>query len=355
VIDRRNVYTVSPVMADARAPRWVLETLQPFLEQDFGSGWSTALREWRFESRYFSSLILFTTRGESSSPHRYLAKLPKAERGRGLNQVPERVPADLDLAQQEYTALVELAKTWPRGDVSYVEPRFFDATRGMLVFDYLEGQDLYTRQLPLSLVFRAPSNPVLSGLRRVGSALALYHARTTIAAQFDYARVLAKIEQRSQALGVRLPGSLASIARGHSSIVVPGIKGFEFRNARIGADRIWFFDPGRLRQEPAEADVARFLVSLRLCGWGTPYFSLPIRTGALVEAFIHAYRNGHPLNEQALDLFILKEVLWNWREFRDVLATKTALPVFSALMTKLYLDYPFRRLWRDSIGRHAST
>ena len=329
-------------------PAWVVAVLRPFLESHLGAGWLGALREWRFASRYFSSVIIFRVEGQSSLSGRFVAKFPKVERGRGFSHVPERRDGDLELAAQEYAALEALAERWPQGETAYVRPRFYHPPSGMLVFDYLEGRDLYRRSLPFRLATRSVPSHFLASLRTLGHALAVYHTRTAAPGQFDFARLIAKIDARAKVLRLTLPRWLSADAHREAGSLVPAIKGFELRNTRIAQDRIWLFDPGRLRPEPPEADLARFLLSLWICGWGTPFFPFALDARPLVHAFTEGYIEQHIVDERALRVFLLREILWNWREGREALADKGLLRPVSALLTQFYVEFPFRRLWRSS-------
>ena len=181
-------------------PPWVLGALQPFLESQIGENWESCIGEWHFQSRYFSSLIAFRIEGPSSG--RFLAKFPKAVRGRGFSQVPTRLDVDLELAKQEYSALQALAKHWPHGETSYVQPRFYDRATGMLVFDYLDGCNLYSRSLPLRLALGSIPTALLNSMRTLGHALAAYHTTTRTSGHFDFSRLSVKVQARAEMLGL---------------------------------------------------------------------------------------------------------------------------------------------------------
>src|SRR5207244_10245663 len=106
-------------------PEWVVAALGPFLKSE-ATGIRPARRliHWRFESRYFSSLIYFTLATDGSQLVRLVAKFPKAARGRGFSYLPPRTPDDLELAAYENRALQDLSRSWPPGETAFVEPRF---------------------------------------------------------------------------------------------------------------------------------------------------------------------------------------------------------------------------------------
>jgi hypothetical protein len=332
----------------ADVPVWIASVLQAFL-RTLGDG--SVLRDWSFESRYFSSLILFSVDHGRSKIRRYIAKFPKAVRSRGYVELPPRVAADLELADQELKAFTALAQSWPRGDVVYVEPRFYDAAVGMLVFDYIDGANLYEPTLPRKLLLRQPVDRIMSIVRRTGEVLAEYHRAAGKKNELDGPRLVAKLEESAAGMQIELPKWIHDCAASRVVTLVPGIKGFELRNIRVSADRTWLFDPGRLRQEPAEADIARFLASIWIIGWGTPYFALPLGTNALEQSFLEGYRRRSDIDARLLAVFSARELLWNWREGRAAMAWKKLAPPWDALLTRLYVEGPFRRLWRNGAIR----
>ena len=215
---------------------------------------------------------------------------------------------------------------------------------------------MYVPTLPGRLLWRRPVGDLVVRLRSIGHSLAAYHARTARQADFDHTRLIAKIQEGAEALRTNVPGWLKPEARmDQPTTVVPAIKGFEVRNARVAGGRIWLFDPGRVRDEPPEADIARFLVSLRMCGWGTPYFVVPLDTISLEAAFMEGYLGVRAFDAQVLALFVAREALWNWREGRDAIASKGLPRVMRALMAGVYVEIPFRRLWLAATKPSRST
>src|SRR6185436_17720817 len=97
-----------------------------------------------------------------------------------------------------------------------------------------------------------------------------------------------------------------------SSAFVPGIKGFEIRNARLGQDRwLWLFDPGKLKTEPRETDMARFLVSCQMFYWGRARFLTHVTSPELERAFLEAYAADNEYDRALLDLYVAREIMKN--------------------------------------------
>ncbi len=339
----------------AAAPDWVLAALKAFLDSDaLGMARRPSPVEWRFESRYFSSLLYVTIVTGGAERARFVAKFPKATRGRGFTALPSRTSADIELSEHEYRAFTSLSRTWPRGDTAFVQPLFCDASTGMLVFKYLDGTDVYSPSIPRSLLGSMAPPALLAVVHRLGRALGQYHAGTVRVEEFDLGLLLRKIRSGASELNVTLPKWVPSsqACAPRSLQMVPSIKGFEIRNVRVAEGTIWLFDPGRLRDEPPEADVARFLVSLKMLGWGTPYFVWPLNTRPVEKAFVEGYVAQRSIDVEALALYGLREILWNWREALEVLALKGRPALVRSLIMRLYIAPGFRRMWRNATRGH---
>jgi hypothetical protein len=327
----------------------VLSALAPFLRAVKNTDPSDAVTGWQFHSRYFSSQIFFTLGRSDGTLRHFVAKFPKAARGRGHSQLPGRLPEDVGLAAEEYRAFRGLSESWPKDHSDFVQPLFYDPSSGFLVFPFVAGQDLYVPSLARQLVFGRLPIRFMHDVGRLGSSLGAYHARSANPGTFFPDKVLARIEKAGHEFDAPLPGWLRGEGK-RSASVVPGIRGFEVRNARSGADRIWLFDPGRLRDEPAEADVARFLVSLKILTWGTVYFALPVATQEIEQAFLTGYRQHRTPDPALLRLFLLRELSWNWTECVEVIKLKRLPPAAQHMLTTAYVHPGFRRHWRSLVA-----
>lgn len=332
-------------MPEATAPDWVLRALAPFLESHEIRR-SAALTEWRFASRYFSSQIYFTVKFDEAPAARFVAKFPKVRRSRGATHLAPRNPEDIELAALEFRALETLANTWRTNEVRFIQPRFYDAASGLLVFPFVLGTDLHSGPLARQLLVGAPSEDLLKTLHTLGEALARYHGNVRAMGPYDVSKTKARIEGCAARLGVKVP---AWAQRPEVSAVplVSGIRGFEIRSVRTGEGKIWLFDPGQLRQEPAEADIARFLVSVKLLAWGTPYFVMATRSAPMEATFLSGYTTHGKIDRDMLRLLILREISWNWDQSVEVTRGKSLPRAVKALLQRVYVDPGFRRLWRD--------
>jgi hypothetical protein len=304
---------------------------------------------WRFESRYFSSFIIFSIGSANGTARQLVAKFPKVARSRGHQQLPGRLPEDLELSALEYQAFRGLATTWPKDYSEFVQPLFFDQSTGLLVFPYIAGEDLYVSSLARDLVFKKLPIRFVDDVAKLGAALGAYHTRLQKPGEFPLDKVVARIEKAGHEFDAPLPRWLRD-ERSRPASVVAGIRGFEVRNARRSADRIWLFDPGRLREEPAEADIARFLVSLKLLTWGTVLFALPVSTRDVEQAFLRAYNEQRQLDPVLLRLFTLRELSWNWTECVEVIKLKRLPATAQHILTTGYVHPGFRRQWRSLVA-----
>jgi hypothetical protein len=328
-------------------PPWLTSALVPFVQQVSRDLTATRVGAWRFESRYFSSLIHFALEVEGL-PQAFVAKFPKAQRRRGFTTLPARMPDDVRIAQLEHDALGALAKTWPQGATVFVSPVFFDSNTGMLVFRRLDGIDVYSARLAGELVSSPTPKGLVQILGSVGRELARYHDATAGDGDIDASRIRLRIKNKADALGIAMPHAVDALELNDRTTLVPGIRGFEIRNMMIVNGTIVLFDPGRLRDEPPEADIARMIVSLRMLTWGTRHFLRAVNTTAIEAAFLEGYRENRTINAAWLNLLIFRELAWNWQEGREVLAVRSWPGWFRALLAISYVDFGFRRLWREA-------
>jgi len=223
---------------------------------------------------------------------------------------------------------------------------FYDEASGMLVFPEIVGRDIHSRALAARLLMNGKPAGFKQILRRVAHALAGYHGATARSGPVDVARMVTKLQEKTRQLGVSSPAAW-SLSLRQQSRLVPGIRGFEIRNMLSAGTKILLFDPGRLRLEPPEADLARFLVSLRLIAWGTSLFVVGLKTRWIEAAFLDAYRESHPIDEDWLRFLVTREVLWNWETSREALAVRPWPGYLRSLVRAAYLEPGFRRLWHE--------
>lgn len=338
--------TARPVGA---AP-WITSALTPLLRSPLFVGTALVENRIRFQSRYFSSMLDFEVRFPSGDHRRFLAKFPKKKKQRGFAQLPEREAQDLEIAEREYKAFSHLKRTWPNQSRTRIaEPIFYDAASGMLVFDYLEGNDLWSRRLVRRLALRRQVNAEwLELIEMLGADLATYHRNASVAGTFDLATSRQKTETLARQLGARPPADSAPDYALSEKPLVAGIKGFEMRNALISRGILWLYDPGHIKPEPGEADVARFLTSVRMAGWGTSFFAIPLQTHVVEEAFLAGYhREGGSIDGRLLGHLMRREMLKNWLSGVEVTRQKTRLPTLVRRLLELtYVHGGYQRLWR---------
>jgi len=217
------------------------------------------------------------------------------------------------------------------------------------VFPYVIGSDLYVASLARRLALGRLPDSFVHDVQILGNALALYHLRTIKTGDFVADRVIARIEMVARDFKAPIPNWLHEMQESSSGLV-PGIRGFEVRNARKSNGRIWLFDPGRLRDEPPEADVARFLASLKILTWGTVYFMLPTESKVVERAFLSGYRERRSLDPMSLRLFLLRELSWSWTEYADVVKLRCRPGVAQRMVLAAYVHPGFRRHWRSFLA-----
>src|SRR6185436_18223075 len=113
--------TAGPTWQDAPAVRSALNSFTSAYQSPDGGRVAT-LRELKFESRYYSSVIRYDAVLTTSEVKHFFAKLPKVARSRGHESLPPRLPEDVELARLENDAHQFLTNAWPSGPVRFTTP-----------------------------------------------------------------------------------------------------------------------------------------------------------------------------------------------------------------------------------------
>jgi hypothetical protein len=314
------------------------------------SGSKVALVQHAIESRYHSSILPFTLEANGGS-REFLVKFPKAKMGRGFTRVPERTSEDIEVSRQERDAITALATTWQGKSSSYIAPLFYDDQTGGLVYPVIAGKDL----------IELPYGQVKSLAKSLGTDLASYHGAQQVTGAFPVPATMQKVTSilddlvatSGMSVGLMVMRFLDGIRKtaGSSAALVPAIKGFELRNARLGLDRrLWLFDPGKLKTEPRETDIARFLVSCQMFFWGRARFVTDAPSGELDRAFLEAYSAENDYDRVLLDLFVTREIMKNWLISIRVTELKRIPSWVKQALIRFYVNPGFSRLLRQHLS-----
>ena len=288
-------------------------------------------------------------------------KIPKSDIVR--KSVLPTSQADRKLAVEEYKSLTYLSRHWDSGglEVRYVEPLAFYAEYNAIISRRAYGRFLFLSYRSADHGRRflrgRSTDTVCSVLRRIGGALNAYHRRSQLAeelpdASFKADRVIAKIKQTIAylaGLGVNekfLQNALERLItwRTYTELcpVAMTLKGLDIRNMLIDSEkRVYLLDPGKLKADFLQADLARFLVTCRILYWGTLWFFIRLRPAKTFEnSFLEGYGPSMSGADAVLKLFTLKELFKHWHTAHVAVAFKRWPSAIKWIVRKIYID-PF--------------
>jgi hypothetical protein len=265
--------------------------------------------------------------------------------------------ADRDMADREAESLEALAERWPDsegvrwvrllGRIPPLNALITGRVHGIEALDWLRDADVRARRGDHTTLDQAAD-----AMRRFGRALGQFHGEGTPAiwtpdrTQAKYDRdadrlqLPARLRRNLSGATVRLVGEQA-----HGRLVST-LKGIDLRNMLVGErGHLFILDPGRMKSTFREADLARFILTLRITHWGRWFFPLVGEPSRRLEAsFLQGYHDaGFPPVEGLLRVFLLKEVLKHWVAAVDALAKRRLPPLASPVVRRLYIDHFYRR------------
>lgn len=283
---------------------------------------------------YTFSLKVMAQTGEKN----VFVKIPKADfLGISSNILPIS-SRDRLMAREEELSLRLLEKKWVSDEqnVQWVTLCGTIAEYNVLVTDRVFAKDATSvlrrldlrRRIGLSL-FCKEAISLEKVMARIGSSLRSFHHSGASPSVFCLQKELKKFEfycrEIRQKTGNFLPNrvlqelNLMNDVR-CPSVNVPTLKGLDVRNVLIDPDQgIYLLDPGKIKMNYPEADVARFLMTYRILYWGSLWL-LPFRQpdSKAEEVFLRSY---YPVGSGAsillLNLFLLKEQLKHWHTALD--------------------------------------
>jgi hypothetical protein len=290
-------------------------------------------------------------------------KVPKAEMAR--RTVLPTESADRELASSEFRSLHYLAKHWVSPDlrVAYVRPLLFYSDLNALVTVRVWASDLllpFRRVDFAGRLWPRAGAKLESVLSRLGSALARFHAQShgaegAVVESFHGSDVGLKIRKVLDDLS-ELGAPRRSLLKlrqkfdACASVVVErplimSLKGLDIRNILVDEEtNVWLLDPGKLKRDFSEADLARLLVTCRLVWWGTPWFLLGLRPQHRYEqVLVSAYDRELPVNRTVLSVYVAKELAKHWRAAYLTVRRKSWHPAVKRLLLRLYVDNFYER------------
>ncbi len=305
-----------------------------------------------------------------AAPNGAYVKIPKADITR--QSVLPTSKVDCRMAEEEHASLQYLARHWEGagGDARFVDPLAFYPDLNAIVTRRAWGSDLLHAFRRID--FRARLGMLgevarLNGiLQRIGTAVARFHENCTRAdglgeGTADLSHPISKIvraaddlrqngvpERRLSALLVSLravspPPQRVSLAM--------SLKGLDVRNILFDSrrDRLTFLDPGKMKVEPRQANLARLLVTIRILYWGTPWFVARLAPASAFEGVVLAAADG-AVDDRILSLYVVKELWKHWRAAHVALTLKGWPRPLERGLARGYID----RFYATQIGSELS-
>ena len=317
------------------------------------------------EINYFSVCFRVDVGGGEKSRRLYV-KIPKVDLyAKDRKDIFPLTEADRSLAEAEYESLLCVSQYW-RSDstgVSFAKPVCLLKEYNAIVIERVYGNDFFWSFRVWDLLGRIGvekyTNSVHKLLFNFGAALSGFHKTWVEEGTFGAEKTIGKIDNYRTLFIPRgeKDSFLNNIVKRLSTIKdytvnahsTRTLKGLDIRNILIdkgGLLRI--LDPGKMKRDCIEADLARFLVTCRILYWGSMLFFLRITPGRIYEeSFLNGYSTGELKYEPILlRLLIIKELCKHWHMAYEALRSKTWPSTLKRFVAHSYMD-PF---YKKQIG-----
>ena len=287
-------------------------------------------------------------------------KFPKTNVDDKYNLKPSE--ADINLALSEFKSLKTLQEKWPKDEkVSFVKPLHYSEITNCIILGFIDGKDFYT--ILRNAILKTNQNTSIlqtkeiKHIKNLGHALRKFHEGQILDENTNpLSKVSEKIISNLNSLSALSTSTkiIKKIRSSLNSMEVPSegfifsysLKGLDIRNAILDKqDRLWLLDPGKIRIEPVEADLARFSATLGILYWGTLSFITQNRkTSELEQFFLESYGD---FNTKILKYYLFKEYSKHWLMAYTALRLKPYPSILKKIIAKFYIDrYYSRKLLR---------
>lgn len=288
-------------------------------------------------------------------------KIPKfnlcLQRPRKVLPITEQ---DRSLARNEYESLCFLSKFWNNRspNVKFVTPLAFFDRYNVIVSEREYAHEAFRifRRWDQSARLGLKQCHILmqGALQELAKALARFHVIWATPGSFPASNVLEKIRKCCGDLvdsGVRPTFLNATLKRlevlDNKTFPVEmtrTLKGLDIRNILLDSSgRLVLLDPGAMTWDCREADLARFLGTLKILYWGSPFFAIGmVPKSTFFDTFIKAYYGDSPRSMTFLSLLTIKELFKQWRMGHVALAIKRWPYLVKRPIALLYIDSFYR-------------
>jgi len=322
------------------------------------------------KTNYYSFIFSIEQRSHGERQGIYV-KIPKARIEK--RQLLPTTDEDRLLAIEEYRSLLYLSKSWHADDlnVSFIKPLEFIPEHNAIVTQRVYGASAFRVLRRLDVLGRLSgddwNDPMHKVMTRLGTALFRFHDSTGAKCVFRAAAILGKIE--------RYCGELASLGLDrslHERITkflstlnaIPDLthqtltlKGLDLRNMLVdrNMEHLFLLDPGRIKEDYREADLARFIATCRLAYWGTLPFFLHLSPRRSYEhSFLKGYYGSSDKPPRILIFHLIKELLKHWTIAHVALRIKQWPRPVAQAVKRNYIDPFFRAQISDELDAVAA-
>ena len=269
---------------------------------------------------------------------------------------------DRSFARDEYESLKCLTESWNdcSPDVRFVLPLVYLNEYNAIVTKREYGNDIFRFfrkwDMGAQLGCQRFACQMRTELQRLATALSRFHSVWAASDSLLVDNILVKIKACCHDLkyvgvsGVffeKLFNRLSQLeGRSFAVEMTKTLKGLDLRNIMLdNQGRLILLDPGAMKRDCREADLARFLVTLKLLYWGGPAFLIGlIPKPDCFETFIHAYQKKSPYSPSLLSLMIIKELLKQWRMARIGALSMKSWPIFvKRIVAIIYIDRFYKK------------
>ncbi len=263
---------------------------------------------------------------------------------------------DRRLGEDEYRSLVHLSRYWPSddGDVRFVKPLGFLKDYNAIITERVYAEHFFKllRRCDQRRTFLQKSDSAHLVMSRLGRALSKFHQTSLKECKWDVESIVRKMASCCSQLasfGVesafvdmivsRLETLQNLSIRTHCTNT---LKGFDVRQVFIdGNGVIFLLDPGKMKTDYIEMDLARFIVTCRILYWGSMQFFLrKSPDSSYEESFLRSYYGDSVRQDKVICLLTIKELLKHWRMAYTVLRAKRWPRVVKEFLRRTYVD-PF--------------
>jgi hypothetical protein len=263
---------------------------------------------------------------------------------------------DRRLAEDEYHSLVHLSKHWPNDDmnVRFVKPLGFLKEYNAIITERFIAKHFFKmfRQFDLQRRFNKKPDITHHVLSRLGTALSRFHQISIAECKFDIEIILYKMEGccaelKSFGICEKFINNVIQKLQTIKDIEIythhtNTLKGFDVRQVFIDKeDNVFLLDPGKMKTDYKEKDLARFIATCRILYWGSILLFLRISPNpSYEESFLHAYYGNRKRPIKVLSILTIKELLKHWRMAYTVAGIKSWPSPIKRFLKKTYID-PF--------------